>query len=184
MSASTTIARPYARAIFDIAKNNNTFDEWDNVLSYLSFIIEDKNANDFVKNKTIGYENKALMINNILDAKSEINNNIKNLSQNFIKVLAYHGRLLYIKEIKDIYIKHVNIKLDKLETSIELATLITNEQKDEIIMSLSNKFNKKVSAIFKTNEKLLGGFLIKMGDSVIDASIAGNIVLLRNKIMM
>ena len=74
MSVSTTIARPYARAIFDIAKNNNAFDEWDNVLSYLSDVIDDKNAIDFIKNKTIGHDNKALLINNILDSKNEFNN--------------------------------------------------------------------------------------------------------------
>ena len=51
-----TIARPYAKAIFNIAKKNNKFDEWDNVLSYLSIITSDKNVVDLIKNKTIGHE--------------------------------------------------------------------------------------------------------------------------------
>lgn len=184
MSVSTTIARPYARAIFDIAKNNNTFDEWDKILSYLSNITEDKNIIDFIKNKTISHDHKAFMLNDILNLTQLFEVDIKKLCNNFIKTLAYYNRLLYISEIKNLYTKHVNAQLGKLEAFIEVAFQINNNQKDEIILCLSNKFDKKVSALFKLNEALLGGFLIKIGDTVLDASIAGNLISLRNKIMM
>lgn len=184
MSASTTIARPYARAIFDIAKNNNTFDEWDKILSYLSCITEDRNIIDFIKNKTIGHDRKSQMINDLLNFTNVFEFNTKILCNNLIKTLAYYNRLLYVSEITKLYIKHVNTQLGKLEALISLASQISNEQKDEIIVCLSNKFGKKISALFNVNEALLGGFLIKIDDTVLDASITGNLISLRNKIMM
>jgi F-type H+-transporting ATPase subunit delta len=182
--AETTIARPYARAIFNIAKNKNKFDEWDNILSYLSLILCDKNAIDFIKNKTVGYDNKAHMIINLINFKNTFDPEVKLLCNNFINVLAYYGRLLYITEIKELYIKHVNSELGRVEAFVEISNAITNEQKDEIISCLSKKLNKKVTALFNVNENLLGGFLVKIDDSVLDASIAGNLISLRNKIMM
>ncbi|HFL8819329.1 MAG TPA: F0F1 ATP synthase subunit delta [Candidatus Azoamicus sp. OHIO2] len=184
MSVSTTIARPYARAIFDIAKNNNSFDEWDNLLSYLSCILENKNINDFIKNKTICHDDKALLINNLLNLKQSFNVTTQVLCNSFVKALAYYNRLLYLNEIKNLYVKHVNTYLGKLEALIEIASNISNETKNEIIICLANKFEKKISALFNINEVLLGGFVVKIDDFVLDASIAGNLISLRNKIMV
>ncbi|MCB1712159.1 MAG: F0F1 ATP synthase subunit delta [Candidatus Riesia sp.] len=179
-----TIARPYAKAIFNIAKKNNKFDEWDNVLSYLSFIISDENVVDFIKNKTIGHETKSQVISSIFFMKDSIDDSVKDLCSNFIKVLAYHSRLLYANEIKELYVKHVNFHLGKVEATVEVSAQINNEEKEEIVLCLSKKLDKKVSALFNVNENLLGGFLIRIDDSVLDASIAGNLISLRNKIMM
>lgn len=184
MSLSTTIARPYAKAIFSIAKNTNTFDEWDNILSYLSLVIEDINGIAFIKNKTITQNEKIQGLLNFLISADILNDNTKVMCNNFLKILAYYNRLLNIKNIKNLYIKYVNIELNKLDAKIELATQITNDQKNEIISCIATKFNKKVSATFEINESLLGGFLIKIEDFVLDASIAGNLISLRNKIMI
>lgn len=184
MSVSTTIARPYAKAIFNIAKHKSEFDEWDNILSYLSLIAENKNGIFFIKNKTIGHEKKAQIINDILISKNILNDNIKILLNNFIKTLAYYNRLIYVKDIKDIYIKYVNIYLSKIEAHIEIANNITQELKDEILKCLTKKFNKEISAVFQINESLIGGFLIKIEDSVLDASILGNLNSLKNKIIV
>ncbi len=182
--SEVTIARPYAKAIFNIAKKNNKFDEWDNALSYLSFILSDPTVISFIKNKTVGYEHKSQIISTLFLAKDSLDSDVKNLCANFIKVLAYYSRLLYVNEIKALYVKHINFELGKIEAIIEISTNISNEEKENIINSLSKKFNKKVSALFKINENLLGGFLIKIGDSVLDASLMGNLISLRNKIMM
>ena len=138
-----TIARPYAKAIFNIAKKNNKFDEWDNVLSYLSIITSDKNVVDLIKNKTIGHEYKSELISSLFLQKVSFDDDIKQLCNNFIEVLSYYSRLLYIKEIKELYIKHVNIELGRIEAIVSISTEISNEEKEEIINCLSKKFKKK-----------------------------------------
>jgi len=184
MSESKTIARPYARAVFNIAKNKNMFNEWDNALSHLSSITQDRNAIDFIKNKTIDHENKASVIIDLLNKKNVFNDDIKELCNNFIKVVSYYGGLLYIKEIRELYIKHVDFELNRIKAIIEIAYPVNNEQKEQFINYLSKKFNKKVFAIFIVNEVLLGGFLVKIDDTVLDASVIGNLISLRNKIMI
>ncbi len=181
MALSTTIARPYSKAIFDIAKNKNKFDEWDNALSHLSILFENKNLIDFIKNKTISNEKKFGILQKLIET---IDKEIVLMCENLIKTLCYHNRLLYIKEIKTLYNKLVNEEKNIIKMTIEIAYHIDNVKKNELINLLSIKFNKKIAAFFIINEKLLGGFLIKIEDFVIDASINGNIKFLKNKVFI
>ena len=97
---------------------------------------------------------------------------------------AYYGRLLCIKDIYALYKNYVNIELGRIEVVIKVASAISNIQKDEIINCLANKFDKKISAFFEVDESLLGGFLVKTGDFVLDSSLIGNLNSLRTKIMI
>jgi len=184
MSENITIARPYAKAIFDIAKNSNMLNDWDKLLSYLSIMMNDSGIVYFIKNRTIGYADKSCVIVDFLDFRETFNKDIQVLCSNFISVLSYYGRLLCVKDIYTLYKQYMNLELGRVETVVKVAYAINSTQKEQIIDCLSKRFDKKVSALFEVDEELLGGFLVKNGDFVFDASIVGNLVSLRTKIMM
>lgn len=184
MSENITIARPYAKAIFDIAKNSNTLNDWDKLLSYLSIMMNDSDVVFFIKNRTIGYSDKSSVIVDVLDFRTTFNKDIQLLCVNFVNVLSYYGRLLCMKDIYTLYKQYMNLELGRVEAVVKVASAITSVQKEQIIECLSKRFDKKVSALFEVDEGLLGGFWVKNGDFVFDASIAGNLVSLRTKIMM
>lgn len=184
MSENITIARPYAKAIFDIAKKSNMLNEWDNILSYLSITINNETVIDFIKNKTISCEVKSKIIIESIDFQNAFSSDIQVFCTNFINSLSYYGRLACIKDIYSLYKNYVNIELGRVEAIVKVAYSINNLQKEEITNCLSNKFNKKVSALFEVDENLLGGFCVKTGDYVLDASIVGNLNSLRTKIMI
>jgi len=184
MAENITIARPYAKAVFHIAKNANMLNEWDKFLSYLSIMINDEVVVSFIKNKTISYDIKSNLIIEFIDFENTFSKDIQNLCVNFINSLSYYGRLLCVKDIYALYKNYVNIELGRIEVVIKVASTISNIQKDEIIICLANRFNKKISAFFEVDENLLGGFLIKTGDFVLDSSLIGNLNSLRTKIMI
>lgn len=184
MSENITIARPYAKAIFDIAKSGNMLTEWDKLLSYLSIMISDEIVIYFIKNKTISHELKSNLIIEVIDFQNTFSKDIQSFCINFISSLSYYGRLLCIKDIYALYKNYVNIELGRVEALVKVACSINNVQKEDIINCLSNKFNKKISALFEVDENLLGGFWVKTGDFVLDASIVGNLNSLRTKIMI
>ncbi len=184
MSESITIARPYAKAVFDIAKSRNMLNEWDKFLSYLSIMTNDDNVVNFIKNRTIGYNDKSRVIIDFLDSRNSFSKNIWSVCVNFVNVLAYYGRLLCVSDISILYKQYMNAELGRVEAVVKVAHAINGSQKELIVDCLSKRFNKKVSALFEIDEGLLGGFLVKTGDFVLDASIAGNLVSLRTKIMM
>jgi F-type H+-transporting ATPase subunit delta len=184
MSDSITVARPYAKAVFDLAKQKNILDEWDKLLSYLSIMMSDDNVVHFIKNRTISYNDKSRIIVDFLKSCNFFNDNIQSLSINFINVLAYYGRLLCVRDIYFLYKQYMNLELGRVEAIIRVACAMNNSQKDQMIDSLSKRFNKKILALFEIDKDLLGGFVVKTGDSVLDASVAGNLVSLRTKITM
>ncbi|HIH2762158.1 MAG TPA: F0F1 ATP synthase subunit delta [Candidatus Azoamicus sp.] len=184
MSENITIARPYAKAIFSIAKSGDMLNEWDKVLSYLSIMMTDEVVVYFIKNKTISHELKSKLIIEFIDFQDTFNKDIQIFCINFINSLSYYGRLLYIKDIYSLYKNYVNIELGRVEAIVKVASSINNVQKEEIINCLSSKFNKKISALFEVDESLFGGFWVKTGDFVLDASIVGNLNSLRTKIMI
>jgi len=184
MSENITVARPYAKAIFNIAKRKNKLDEWDKILSYLSIIINDHNIVNFIKNRTISYDNKSRVIINLLGFYISLNENTKDYINNFLNILSYHNRFLCVENICNLYKQYMNLELGYMHVIVKVAYDIDNSQKKHIIDCLSNKFNKKILALFKVDKKLLGGFLVKIDDFVLDASIAGNLASLRTKIAL
>lgn len=184
MSDNITIARPYAKAVFDLAKNTGTLEDWDIFLSHFSNAISESTVVFFIKNKTISYSDKSQVIVNFLKSCKFFGCNGQNFFINFVSVLAYYGRLLCVKDIYFLYKQYMHLELGCIEVSVSTAYSVNSLQKEQIVSSLSKKFNKKVSIFFELDKNLLGGFLVRIGDFVLDASIAGNLDSLRTKIML
>lgn len=184
MSENVTIARPYAKAVFSIANGNNALKEWDKLLLSLTTVVAQHYVKEFLKNKTVSYDVKADVLVESLDLQDEFDKDIRILYSNFVKILSYYGRLLYIKDVYSLYREYMNITLERVEAVIKVAHALCNDQKEHIINYLSARVNKKVSALFIIDERLLGGFWIRIGDFVYDASIIGNLISLRAKIIV
>ncbi len=183
MVENLTIARPYAKAIFDLAKNDNLLEEWEKLLEFLSKIISNDKVFYFINDKTLSHIYKSNNLNFIIESSGLFSEDLKKKYVNLINLLAINGRLNCIKEILDLYKYRMNIELNRINAFIETADSISNIQKEVIIDILSKKYNKNVLAFFEINEKLLGGFIIKIDDFVLDSSILGNLFLLRTKIL-
>lgn len=183
MSENMTIARPYAKAIFHVAFNSKLLDEWDKVLSFLSMFINDNLFNRFLSDKTVFQDKKVDIVLDLLKSCDCYSDSFGKKMSNFIKVLSLHGRLMYVKDIYFLYRSYMNTKLECVEAVIKVAYPFGEEQKEHIIAYLSKRFNKQILASFVVDDGLLGGFLVKIDDFVLDASVYGNLVLLRTKIM-
>lgn len=184
MSEYLTIARPYAKAIFCIAKKYNSLEDWNSILSCLSNILVDINIISFIKNRTINYSDKSRVITDLFDFDVSFDKNQHLFFVDFINVLSYYGRLLCIKDIYFLYKRYMNVEIGCIDAIVKVSCTVNNYQKDDIVNYLSKKFDKKVSAVFDVDESLIGGFLVKVGDCVLDASIAGNLSSLNTKIML
>lgn len=183
MSEYITIARPYAKAIFYMAKEDETLEDWQNFLKFVADIMDDSSIISYMKNRTISHSDKSGMIINILDSNLTLEKTGKKFI-NFINVLSYYGRFLCVKDIHVLYKHYMNIELGCVDAIVKVPCLIDSYQKDNIINSLAKRFDKKVSALFEVEENLLGGFWVKTGDFVLDASIVGNLKSLSIKIML
>ena len=169
MAEISTIARPYAVAIFILAKEEKALSKWSDMLSLMSGIVENEDINSFINDSKILDEDREKLILNICGDK--INSSGKNL----IKLLVEYKRLLILSSITLLF---EELK-DKDEGVIE-AEIIMAEQPDKklvakLLQSLEKRFNKKIEGKVVIDKSIVGGTKIVVGDTVIDASVRGQL---------
>ena len=97
MAEISTIARPYATAIFNLAKENKSLSNWSNMLSLLSNVVSDSQIKDFIADSKVLDSDREKVILKI--CKDKIDESVENL----IKLLIENKRLLVLPEIASFF---------------------------------------------------------------------------------
>ena len=103
-------------------------------------------------------------------------------SLNFLKVLGESKRLSLIPDIATQYRYLVEAKEKKKTIELYSPHELSEEQVQGLSSALKKQFGENLSVETKIDETLIGGFLAKCGDDVLDASIKGKLEKLRNQI--
>ena len=169
MAEISTIGRPYAVAIFNLAKEEKTLSVWSDMLSLISGVVENADVNSFINDSKVLDTDREKILLDICGDK--INTSGKNL----IKLLVENKRLLILSVITALF---EELK-DKDEGVIE-AEIIMAEQPDKklvtnLIQSLEKRFEKKIEGKVVIDKSIVGGTKIIVGDTVIDASVRGQL---------
>lgn len=163
------IARPYAKAIFEIAKEQKKLQEWLGILQDLSLIAEDRRVCSFLLDPRVDWQNRSQLF---IDISSKF---LDKAADNLIKILAKNRRLILLplisKMYNELYAKEKNIVYADVYTIDELST----GKKQKIKAMLEKKLKSKIELNHQKDETLIGGMKIKIGDKVIDASIRGQL---------
>lgn len=176
MNKGNSLAYPYANAIFEIAKENNSIDKWLDYLSTMSYVSKLERFKLAVSNPTLSKEE---VVNILL---SSINNKEQFLSS-FINLLIQNNRINLLDAIYLSYKKIVDHYLNNDYAIIETAFLMNDKDKKDLEDILSKKFGKNISATIKINPDLIGGIKIILDDIIIDSSVKGNINRMFSEIM-
>ena len=169
MAEISTIARPYAVAIFNLAKEENALSDWSDMLSLMSGIIENDDINSFINDSKVLDANREKLILNICGDK------INASGQNLIKLLVEYKRLSILSEIALLF-----EELKAKDEGVIEAEIIMAEQPDKklvakLLQSLEKRFNKKIEGKVVIDKSIVGGTKIVVGDTVIDASVRGQL---------
>jgi F-type H+-transporting ATPase subunit delta len=169
MAEISTIARPYAQAVFDLAKEQKQLQAWSETLGLLSQVVDDEAVKSVINDsKVLDTDREKL----ILDICKK---NISKEGENFIKLLIENKRLLILPFISDAFESLKANEENSVSAKIIVATKITKKETDEIVKNLEKKLNKKIEASVEIDESILGGSVITVGDTVIDASVKGQL---------
>lgn len=178
MSDSTTIARPYAKAIFEYALEENKLAEWSAHLKNLAQAVLIPEAEKFITNPVTTVAQHIELLESAIGAKSKDNNQINNL----IALLATNKRLTLLPEIYALYEAHRAEQEKTLSVDVNSYSDLSSAQQQRLIESLSQRLQRKVSLKITIDPSLLGGAVIRAGDLVIDGSVRGKLNKLRNEL--
>ena len=169
MAEISTIARPYAVAIFNLAKEEKTLSEWSDMLSLMSGIIKNDDINSFINDSKVLDTDREKLILNICGDK------INKSGQNLIKLLVEYKRLSILSEIT-LHFEELKAKDEGvIEAEIIMADQPDKKMVENLLESLEKRFNKKIEGKVVIDKSIVGGTKIIVGDTVIDASVRGQL---------
>jgi F-type H+-transporting ATPase subunit delta len=164
MSELTTVARPYAKAAFDYAVENQAIEQWQSMLVFAAEVAKNDAMQELLNGSTAATTLAEVFTNICGD---QLNEN----GQNFIKVLAENKRLQALPEILVLFDA---LKADyekEIDVDVTSATELSAQQLNEIGVSLEKRLARKVKLNCNVNPEIIAGFVIQAGDTVIDGSI-------------
>ena len=177
MLEKTTIARPYAQAAFEIAQARENTAQWSSLLRLLKLIVSDHQMRLLIANPTISNQQ-------LQDIVIEIcGDSLFEAGTHFIKVLVSSDRLQYAGQMADLFDDMRAEAEGVLEVVVTSAYPLEQSQEKQIAASMAKRYGKKIDISSTVDESLIGGVIIKAGDSVIDASLYGRLRELRNEII-
>lgn len=169
MSDLTTAARPYARAVFELARDTGSFAEWSDRLQLLSAVVLDPQMNAILDAPSLGAVQRAELILKVCGDK------VGEPGANLVRLMAENGRLKLMAEVTALY-EVLRAKAEgKVEAQVISAQPLTAEQQAAIAASLSKRLGSEVSLSVDVDAELLGGAIIRANDLVIDGSVRGRL---------
>lgn len=177
MADFTTAARPYAKAVFEIARDSGKFDDWSNRLKVLGAIIGSPDMQERLDSPNLTQDDAARMVETVA---SDVVNDTD--SRNFIKLLAENNRMKLLSDIGGIYEELRAEAEGEIEASVTTAFELTDEQSNKIIAALSKRLDRKVRIVSTVDSSLIGGAIIRAGDLVIDGSVKGRLEQMTNAV--
>ena len=169
MAEKSTIARPYAEAVFQTADASKQLKEWSAMLQAVAMITADADMQALIGNTSVNKEQVAQLI---IDVAGEVMNES---GINLVKLLAENRRLNVVAEIAEQF-ETLKAEAEKtVEAEIVSAHEVSDAQQSLIAEKLKARLGREVSLKCRVDESLMGGAIIKAGDMVIDGSVSGQL---------
>jgi len=164
MAEPTTIARPYAEAVFRLADAAGKLAEWSGMLSALAQVAADDRIRGATADPNLSAAKVAGLYLSVLAGR------LSGECENLVRVLAENHRLGLLAEIRDQYEALKNDREGVVEASIESAFELDSAQLSDLTARLEKHTGRKVRVQVNIDKELIGGVRIQIGDQVIDAS--------------
>lgn len=169
MAELTTLARPYARAAFEVAVADGTLDEWSQTLQTLAAVVKDEKVAARLGSPSLVAEAKAQTLTDIC------RDYLVDKGANLVHLLAENNKLMLLPEVAVLFEGH---KADHEKTvEVELATAFELSQSviDELTAALEKRLDRQIKLQTRIDPDLIGGATIRAGDMVIDNSVRGKL---------
>lgn len=170
MAEVTTLARPYAEAIFKLADQSNTLGDWSAALARLGAAAAQTNVREAISDPKTTTRQLVDLLGSVVDIKA-----FGGATGNFLTVLADNGRLAVLPQIYALFEDMKHRREGVLEAEIASAFPLEDAQLGALVGNLEAKYKRRIQPHVTVDKELIGGVKIVIGDEVIDASVRGKL---------
>lgn len=175
---SSTISRNYAETLLILARKANDTAGWGSLLTQLAEAIQtDKTLKLFLESPRVAVSVKTDVIKKALGDKTPA------LFVRFLQQLVTNRRQAMIREISAEYNSMLNAAEGRVIARVTLSREPSAEERETIVSQLSSNLGKIVEPKIIVDPSILGGIIVRMGDTVMDGSVRRRLSLLRRRMV-
>ena len=180
MSELTTIARPYAKAVFDFAIEQRSIDKstvkkWEEMLGFLAEVVENDTMKDFLTS-SFSAEKLADTVISICGEQ------VDQYGQNLIRLMAENKRLTVLPIVFKEFQHYVEEYNAIAEVQVTSAQPLSIAQQEKVVAAMEKKLARKIKLNCNIDTSLIAGVIIRTDDFVIDGSSRGQLNRLANEL--
>jgi F-type H+-transporting ATPase subunit delta len=172
MAEPSTIARPYAAALFEASSAADSA-QLVTQLDALAHIAEDAGLRQFAADPKVSEEQVFGVVTGV--AGTDLNPKLRNLLSTVIE----NGRLTVLPEIATQFRTLVNARTGTAEAQIVSAFPLDAAQSAELVQVLEKRFGRQLKPHVEVDESLIGGVRVTVGDEVLDTSVRARLEQMR-----
>jgi len=186
MADNNTIARPYARALFRVAQENNALAEVSASLNTGRDLLSDGQVARCIANPALTDKERLAFLTDLFreaEGEQSVFGGGSEHGNNALKLLLEYGRVSVLPEIAD----HFDALKAEVENTVDVtvtsASPLSAEQEQAITAALKKRLGRNVNLSTEIDENLIGGAVIRAGDVVIDGSVRARLEGLANALV-
>ena len=169
MAELSTLARPYAEALFAAAASDKSatgvLDQWLPLVAEMAAVAQHAEGARVVNDPKLSEVQVYDLVRGLIKSKLPI------AAENFLKLVVENGRLAVVPEVAKQFRRLKNEAEGTADCLVESALPLSDEQVKDLLWSLSRKFGLKLIAEVKVDPELIGGVRVSVGDHVLDTTV-------------
>jgi F-type H+-transporting ATPase subunit delta len=162
----STIARPYAKAAFADATSAKALDAWSALLDRGAACVADPRIAALIGSPRVTPEQLAQLVTQVVGTTGT-----GEAGGNFLRLLADSRRLGFLPEIADRFKALKDEAEGTVDVTVTSAVAMPDAEREQIAAALAKRFNRKVRVLTEVDPSLIGGAVVRSGDTVIDGSL-------------
>lgn len=183
MAECLSVARPYAKSIYELAQTNSRLQSWEVILKILAGFINDPEAKMILKNPTVDADQVVKFLTSLMPEEILSDEELKQQLVNFIRLLCENKRLNVLLEINTLFQQFMAEYKNSIKVEVISAFPINEKQRQQLSSALSQRFQKNINLDYQINEALIGGAIIRSGNWTIDGSVRGKLQRLHEELV-
>lgn len=176
MSSLATLARPYAKAAFDLANAQESLAAWDAALAAAAAAVTEQSMARWLESPGLDRSGAAAIVADTVVGEDDP------AFRRYLEVLADNDRLALLPEVSQAFGRFREAAERRLRVRVVSAIPLEADQAERMSAALKQRFECDIELDNEVDATVLGGAVIYAGDQVIDGSLRGRLVNLESSL--
>jgi F-type H+-transporting ATPase subunit delta len=176
--AETGVVSRYARALFEAARAQGAVEQVGSDLQGVAAVLQETpDLLEVLRAPVIPVEGKVHLVG------SAFGHRVTELTLRFLQMVVQKRREVVLSEVPAEFQRLSYAMLNILPVEVSTAVPLSPEERTSLAAALDRRTGKRIQLVERTDPQLMGGMVLRLGDTIIDGSVQGQLQRLRQRLL-